>query len=376
MKKIILNASPLLETTGGAIQVFESFIKNQKEYLDLIFIGKFEYLSKIMVDENLKSKSNFGGFEPVSIKSIVLIPFSIVIGLYSLIINFQSYYRSDVVIQFTSFSEVFFVYPWLKILGKKIILYNHSNRVPKIFTFTPIGFILKLIIGKSPVVFVSNSQKEFWNQSNMAFKNPIVIHNCVPINDSIQILESKNDVLIKIGFVGRIHNEKRLNILIQALHKVNNNRSIRLSIAGIGDEAENIKKLINSLEFNQNIEFEWLGQIQNMGEFYSTKDLLVFPSSREGFSMVMLEAWSYGLPVLTSDIPSFREIKEYCNFNEKKLIFKLDDINDLKLKLDFFIENIIEFRSLNHKLELRRIINANFEEKIGASKFRNLINLQ
>src|SRR5690606_10745331 len=46
---------------------------------------------------------------------------------------------------------------------------------------------------------------------------------------------------------------------------------------------------------------------EDMPALYRAADLLAFPSEREGFGLVVLEAQAAGLPVVTSDLPVLRE---------------------------------------------------------------------
>jgi glycosyltransferase involved in cell wall biosynthesis len=41
--------------------------------------------------------------------------------------------------------------------------------------------------------------------------------------------------------------------------------------------------------------------------WYAAADVLAFPSVKEGFGLAVLEAMSAGIPVVTSDLPVFRE---------------------------------------------------------------------
>ena len=52
-----------------------------------------------------------------------------------------------------------------------------------------------------------------------------------------------------------------------------------------------------------------LGRIEDheMPAMYRAADVLGFPSTREGFGLVVLEAMAAGLPVVASDIPVFQE---------------------------------------------------------------------
>ncbi len=42
-------------------------------------------------------------------------------------------------------------------------------------------------------------------------------------------------------------------------------------------------------------------------QWYAAADVLAFPSVKEGFGLAVLEAMSAGIPVVTSDLPVFRE---------------------------------------------------------------------
>ena len=44
-----------------------------------------------------------------------------------------------------------------------------------------------------------------------------------------------------------------------------------------------------------------------MAAWYAAADVLAFPSVKEGFGLAALEAMAAGVPVVTSDLPVFRE---------------------------------------------------------------------
>ena len=65
-----------------------------------------------------------------------------------------------------------------------------------------------------------------------------------------------------------------------------------------------------------------------MEELFSNAAMYVQPSEIEGLSIALLEAMSYGLPCLVSDIPENREAIGDCG-----LTFKSGDVIDLNEKL-------------------------------------------
>lgn len=63
-------------------------------------------------------------------------------------------------------------------------------------------------------------------------------------------------------------------------------------------------------------------------QLYAHAGLFVLPSSHEGLPIVLLEALSYGLPVLVSDIPSNLEV-----ITDRDRTFAMGDVADLAAKL-------------------------------------------
>lgn len=73
-----------------------------------------------------------------------------------------------------------------------------------------------------------------------------------------------------------------------------------------GDKEESYRKLAEKLNVSGNIRFE--GRKGNMREYYVAADLLFYPTLYEPFSNVCLEAFSCGLPVLTTSLNGAAEI--------------------------------------------------------------------
>jgi len=72
---------------------------------------------------------------------------------------------------------------------------------------------------------------------------------------------------------------------------------------------------------------------QPLQELYSNAGLFVLPSYHEGLPIVLLEAMSYGLSCITSDIPANREVE----LNEGRF-FKAGDVEALAVKMKEFID--------------------------------------
>ena len=70
------------------------------------------------------------------------------------------------------------------------------------------------------------------------------------------------------------------------------------------------------------------------------------PSDLEGMPLSLLEAMSYGNCCLVSDIPECAEVVE-----DKALIFKKSDVQDLQEKLQDAIEFAVAASCLKHSIE-------------------------
>ncbi|MDQ1664055.1 MAG: hypothetical protein QOH75_86, partial [Actinomycetota bacterium] len=65
-------------------------------------------------------------------------------------------------------------------------------------------------------------------------------------------------------------------------------------------------------------------------QWYAAADVLAFPSVKEGFGLAVLEAMSAGTPVVTSDLPVFRE---YLVAGRDALLIEPGDVEALAAAL-------------------------------------------
>ena len=126
----------------------------------------------------------------------------------------------------------------------------------------------------------------------------------------------ENDYLQSLGVepgkyiiaVGRITPEKGFDYLINAYKQLGES-DIKLVIAG-GVEAESsYGEELKNLAKGANVVFAGFVQGEKLEQLYQNARLYVLSSVNEGFPLVLLEAMSYGLDVLVSDIPATHLVK-------------------------------------------------------------------
>jgi len=142
-------------------------------------------------------------------------------------------------------------------------------------------------------------------------------------------LENKKTLL----YVGRIHESKGIQYVIEAIKDIDINFLIVGRDAGFSKE---LTKKINELGLSKRVKL--LGGVDDkkLMEMYALTDTSVLFSSWEGFGIVILEAMASGLPVIVSDrgaLPTLIKNKE------NGLIAKFPDVEELERQIKLLFED-------------------------------------
>ncbi len=137
-------------------------------------------------------------------------------------------------------------------------------------------------------------------------KISVVLNGTTPF--SCDRRSRQNDHLLPITnfsyiFVGRLVEAKAVDVLIRSFAWVPKGELI---IVGDGPLRGHLELLASKLGVLPRVKF--LGLREDVSDILCTSDCLVLPSRREGFGLVIIEAFSAGIPVIVSDFPSAREI--------------------------------------------------------------------
>ncbi|MGZ7134700.1 MAG: glycosyltransferase family 4 protein [Methanobacterium sp.] len=163
-----------------------------------------------------------------------------------------------------------------------------------------------------------------------------VIPNGVDLKlvDSISKEEKEKDSII---YVGRLAPHKHVDDLINAINSLKKDfKDLNLKIIGEGTQKDNLIKLVNNLNLNGRVDFlsniEYSEVIRNM----KNSAILVLPSTREGFGMVLVEANACNLPVIAYNSGGVVEVIE-----DKKNGFLVEPRNNNELiqKIKFLLQN-------------------------------------
>ena len=110
-------------------------------------------------------------------------------------------------------------------------------------------------------------------------------------------------------FAGRLVVRKGLSELIDSWKIISASyKDCLLLVAGSGSQGDELRKKVRDLQLDSNIIF--LGDVNNMCDYYGASDIFVLPSYGEGLPNALLEAMACGLPLAVSEIPGIKEIVE------------------------------------------------------------------
>ena len=141
---------------------------------------------------------------------------------------------------------------------------------------------------------------------NLGFKNKIEI-----INNGVFIPEENTNIFtndqINITIVSRLVSHKNIEKIISAISDLNS-PLINLNIIGDGPELNQLQKI--SLESNNkdNIIFHGKLNRDEINHIFLNSDIYIQASNYEGLPHSLLEAMSYGIPVLCTPVGECKEI--------------------------------------------------------------------
>lgn len=132
-------------------------------------------------------------------------------------------------------------------------------------------------------------------------------------------------------FLGRLDDEKRINILLEAVASLKNQPNVQVELVGDGGERENLKRLAQSLGIADRVHF--LGHItdEDLPGAYERCTAFVMPSIAELQSIATMEAMASGRPVVGADAMALPHL---VHDGDNGYLFPPDDVEALAERLE------------------------------------------
>lgn len=188
------------------------------------------------------------------------------------------------------------------------------------------------------------------------------------INEARRVLDWPENA--KIFFtVRRLVPRMGIDIAIKAIAPfLVGKENVFFAIAGIGPLEKELKTLTRSLGVEEKIWF--LGRVSDemLKNCYEAADMFLLPTmALECFGLIAIEAFSYGLPVISSDAAAIPEIVRPILSD---CIVPAGDINAMKQKIEQYHNGMLNLPNSNKIIEY---VHSNFSKKNITEKIRNFL---
>lgn len=196
------------------------------------------------------------------------------------------------------------------------------------------------------------------NGINTSYFDPLNISN----NERADLKEALNiysDDFVYI-FVGRLVTDKGINELISAFDNVSHdNRKVKLLLVGNREpELDPLKK--ETLEIiSKNSNIIEVGYQSDVRPYFAISDVLVFPSYREGFPNVVMQAGAMGLPSIVTDINGCNEI--IINDTNGVIIPPKNSL-ELQRRMELYLNN--NGLLAEHRANSRKMIVSRYQQEV------------
>ena len=256
-----------------------------------------------------------------------------------------------------------FFIPFLRLFGFKVIATHHGFDYHRAKWGRFARWFLKTgernMCSANAVISISTHITEFldleYSKKAYQIPNGVVLPQILPSGEYCKKwkLKKGNYVL----FCGRFVPEKNIHDLIEAFKGINTDW--KLVIAGDADHEDEYSLRIKQERDTPNIVLTGFITGVELQELYSNAGCFVLPSSHEGLPIALLEALSYGLHCVASDIPANRGIGHHSI-----IYFPVHDIQELRGSIDEIIKTE---KNVDHN-SLREFINEHFNWDYIASE--------
>ena len=213
------------------------------------------------------------------------------------------------------------------LLAMLLCQYHQKRKLKYFFTFHAYDIFFN---NKWFVQLVNHSRKCFsisnYNINYVVSKYPNLNKSKIklsrlgafPIKTINRSRERKEDFFV--GFISWFVEKKGIRYLLEAMNAIaQKNKNIKLVLAGDGPLREEIETFIKENRLEQAVQYIGKLNFDEKSEFFLNLDAVILPAitlekDKDGIPVVLMEALSYGLPIIATNISGIPEI---CvdNFN-------------------------------------------------------------
>lgn len=198
-------------------------------------------------------------------------------------------------------------------LGRKVVFQMHGGLLPE--EFAKAGsvsryvflFVLRRV---NMVVVLGRKEYESYSKFRDIASKCALIPNGVRIEPVTPKTIAGPEAVLRLGYIGRLHVEKGLFELLDALASLacRGDRSFKCILAGSGESEGALKARVVELGLERYVRFTGALFAEKKAEFWRNIDVLVFPSYAEGMPYSILESLASGTPVIATRVGAIPDV--------------------------------------------------------------------
>lgn len=194
-----------------------------------------------------------------------------------------------------------------KLFNKKVLLHIHGGLFEEFYR-SHSRYVTWVCRSADALVTVSSSFENMlrnYELNERIYRLP----NCVEYPKTCRTDQCHDK--LRLVFVGRINEMKGIYDVLDCLYKYKNRLQdkVELHIGGVGDEVR-FQKVINDYDISSMVILHGWVKGDEKVKLFCSSDVFIHPSYFESFGIAILEAMSYGLPVITTLIGGIPDLFE------------------------------------------------------------------
>lgn len=203
-----------------------------------------------------------------------------------------------------SFIRKYLIHKMCKMFRKEDIIHLHGSEFEKWYNESneKLRKRVRSLLSECDYFIVLGEEWETKVKNIELDTNTVIVRNAVNIPLE---LSKQEDSYFKILFLGVLIKRKGIHDLLDAISLLNEKQDltqVKVIIAGSGEEENRLKQYAKELKIEHIVEFTgWVNGEQKV-KLLKTSQLLVLPSYNEGLPIAVLEALSYGIPVVATSV--------------------------------------------------------------------------
>lgn len=232
-----------------------------------------------------------------------------------------------------------------KLFHKKVILHSHASEFKVFYSNADEGahrWIVETLRKADILIALSKSWKDWFTEIGVNPNKILILHN-ITSYPQIQDPNRIASLPIRFLFLGELGQRKGVFDILRALknHKQVLGGKIELRIGGNKNE-EKLLSMIKDSGLDELVHFEGFATGQRKIDLLNWADVYILPSYNEGLPISILEAMSYGMPIISTPVGGIPEVVDNKNGilvtpgNDEEIFsairFYLDNINEIELQ--------------------------------------------